>query len=130
MRTLYFRPVSSLFFLSFLVFARLISAVAEWMSTILLHMVWPWCEFRMQVRKVLQAARCKCRIQKVAKNRHVGTIPQLCRAISSQIRHISTIGKKVLSSGISPICPHNMVNLGPLAAEIISLVWGTPANFN
>ena len=28
------------------------------------------------------------------------------------------------------ICPHNMVNFGPLAAEILSLVWGTPANFN
>ena len=26
--------------------------------------------------------------------------------------------------------PHNMVNFGPLAAEIVSLVWGTPANFN
>jgi len=25
---------------------------------------------------------------------------------------------------------HNMVNFGPLAAEIGSLVWGTPANFN
>jgi len=23
-----------------------------------------------------------------------------------------------------------MVNFGPLAAEILSLVWGTPANFN
>jgi len=26
--------------------------------------------------------------------------------------------------------PHNMVNFGPLAAEIVSLVWGTPGNFN
>ena len=26
--------------------------------------------------------------------------------------------------------PYNMVNFGPLAAEIVSLVWGTPANFN
>jgi len=25
---------------------------------------------------------------------HLGTIPQLCRAISSQLRHVSTIGKK------------------------------------
>jgi len=25
---------------------------------------------------------------------------------------------------------HNMVNFGPLAAEIASLVWGTPRNFN
>jgi len=24
----------------------------------------------------------------------------------------------------------NMVNFGPLAAEIVSLVWGTPGNFN
>ena len=28
---------------------RLISAVADWTSTILPHMVWPWCEFRMQI---------------------------------------------------------------------------------
>ena len=26
--------------------------------------------------------------------------------------------------------PHNMVNFGPLAAEIDPVVWGTPANFN
>jgi len=25
---------------------------------------------------------------------------------------------------------HNMVNFGPLAAEIGRLVWGTPVNFN
>ena len=25
---------------------------------------------------------------------------------------------------------HNMVNFGILAAEIVSLVWGIPANFN
>ena len=27
-------------------------------------------------------------------------------------------------------CPHNIVNFGPLAAEIDPVVWGTPANFN
>jgi len=31
---------------------------------------------------------------------------------------------------MSSTCPYNMVNFGPLAAEIVSLVWGTPANFN
>jgi len=31
-----------------------------------------------------------------AKNRHVGTIAQLCRAISSQLRRVSTIGKKLV----------------------------------
>jgi len=28
------------------------------------------------------------------KDRHLGAIAQLCRAVSSQIRHVSTIGKK------------------------------------
>jgi len=66
----------------------------------------------------------------VAKNCHMGTIAQICRAISSQIRHISTIGKNLFSSNISSTCLHNMANFGPLAAEIVLLVWGTPANFN
>ena len=79
---------------------------------------------------MLHAARCKCRTQKSRQNRHLGTIAQLCRAISSQLRHISTIGKKLLSSNISATCPYNMVNFGPLTAEIVSLVWGTRANFN
>jgi len=38
--------------------------------------------------------------------------------------------KKLLGSNISSTSPHNMVNVGPLAAEIVSLVWGTPTNFN
>jgi len=32
--------------------------------------------------------------KKVIKNRHLGTIPQLCRATSSQLRHVSTIRKQ------------------------------------
>jgi len=65
-----------------------------------------------------------------AKNRRLGTIAQLCPAESSQLRHVSTIGKKVLSSNVSPTCPCNMANFGELAAEICWRVWGTPANFN
>jgi len=38
--------------------------------------------------------------------------------------------KKVLSSNMSSRCPHNVVNIGPLTAEIGPLVWSTPANFN
>jgi len=68
--------------------------------------------------------------KKVAKNRHLGTIAQLCRAISSQLRHVSTIGKNLLSSNISSTCSHNMVNLGLLMAEICWRIWGTRANFN
>ena len=36
----------------------------------------------------------------------------------------------MLSNDVSPTCSHNMVNFGPLAAEICWRVWGTPANFN
>ena len=64
------------------------------------------------------------------KIRHLRTIAQLCRAISSQLRHTSTIGKNLLNSNVSATCPYNMVNFGPLAAEICWRVWGTPANFN
>jgi len=64
--------------------------------------------------------------KKVAKNRHLGTISQLCRAISSQLRHVLTIGKNLLSGDMSSRCPHNMVNFGPLSAEIVSSVWGIP----
>jgi len=69
--------------------------------------------------------------KKSSKNRHLGTITQLCRAISLQLRYALTIGKKnLLSSNISFTCSHNMVNFSPLAAEIGPVVWGTPANFN
>jgi len=119
MRTLYFCPVS--FF----------HAVACWMSTIRPHMMCSWCEFRMQVWNVLHAARWKCRTQKSPKIGHLGTIAQLCWAISSQVSHVSTIGKMLVKQQyISPTRPHNMVNFSPLTAEIRSGVWGTPANFN
>ena len=53
-----------------------------------------------------------------AKNRHLRTIAQCCPE------------KNLLNSNISSTCPHNMVNFGPLTAEIDWWVWGTPANFN
>jgi len=45
----------------------------------------------MQLWNVLHEARWKYRTQK---NRHMGTIAQLYRTISSQLRHVSTIEKK------------------------------------
>ena len=38
--------------------------------------------------------------------------------------------KTLLNSNASSTGPHNMVNVGPLAADICWRVWGTPANFN
>ena len=65
---------SSGFFLllsSSLFFSRLFSAIADWMSTIVPHMVlWllSLCKFRMQVSNVLHAAHWRYRTQKIAKN--------------------------------------------------------------
>jgi len=68
---------------------------------------------------------------KLPKSRHLRTIIQICRAISWQLRHVSTIGKKLVKQ-------HYLVQMSPqygelrglLAAEIGAVVWGTPANFN
>jgi len=38
--------------------------------------------------------------------------------------------KKLLNSNVSATWPQNIVNFGPLAAEICWRVRGTPANFN
>jgi len=57
-------------------------------------------------------------------------IGQLYRAVSSQLRHISTNRKNLLNTDISSTCPHNMVNFGLLTAEICWRVSGTFANFN
>ena len=50
----------------------------------------------MQVWNLLHAARCKYRRKKSSKNRHLGTSRQFCRAIYSKLRHVSTIGKKLV----------------------------------
>jgi len=68
--------------------------------------------------------------KKSPKIRHLGTIAQLCGAISLQESHVSTSGKNLLNSNTSSTCPHNMVNFGPLTSEISSGGWDTPVNFN
>ena len=59
-------------FLSF--FPRLISAVGDWMSTILPHMVWPLCEFRMPVWNVLHVARWNTGRKKSSSRHHRTTL--------------------------------------------------------
>jgi len=81
----YFHPVSFFFFL--------FSSPNFSGRRLDVTLVW----FRMQVWNVLHAARWKYRTQKWRKKspkiRHLGTIAQICRAISSHLRHVSTIRK-------------------------------------
>jgi len=84
-----------IFILSFLLFffPRLISAVAEIGCLPYFH---TWCGLSANLE--CRSETCCKRIAEIglqdAKNRHLGTIAQLCRAISLQLRHVSTIGKK------------------------------------
>jgi len=85
----------------------------------------------MPVWNVLNAARWKCRTQKIAKNlpsahRHT-TLSSYIFATKSCIDNRK---KNLLNSNISLTCPYSMVNLGILVAETDWRVLGTRANFN
>jgi len=73
-------------------------------------------------------AGCK----KSPKNRRLGTIAQRCRAISSKLRHASSIGKTLVKQQYLLHMSSQYSELRPilLEAQIVSLVWGTPAKFN
>ena len=118
--------LSCIFYLSFYI-PRLISAAADWMSTILLHMVWPWCEFRMHVSNLLHMARCIHRTQKI---RHFGTIAQFVGLYVRNEGMYRQPEKNLLNTNTSSTRPDNMVNFGLLMAEICWRVWGTHTNFN
>jgi len=67
---------------------------------------------------------------KIAKNSPSGHHRTTLSGYIFATKALSDSWKIVLNSNTSPTCLHNMVNFGPLTAEICSGVWGTPANFN
>jgi len=84
----------------------------------------------MQVWNVLRAARWKYRTQKIAKKSPSGHHPTTLSGYIFETKAcIDNRKKNLLSGNMSSTCPHNMVKFGPLAAEIVSLVWRTPPNF-
>jgi len=118
--------------LSSIFFPRLISAAADWMSTIGLLRYMMCLSANLERRSEMCCKRLAGNTGRKndAKNRHLSTIAQVCWAISSQLRHISTVGKNLLSSNISSRCPYNMLNFGPVTAETDWRVWSTPSYFN
>ena len=117
--------------LFFFFFPRLISAATDWISAILPHMVWPQCEFKMQVWNLLHAACWKHRTQKSRQKspsgHHRTTLSGYIFATKARIDNRI---KNLLSSNMSYTCPHNMVKFGPVAAEIGLPLWGTPLNLS
>jgi len=98
----------------FLFFLRIISAVGDWMSTIPQHMMWPLCKFRMHCLKCA-ARSSQYRKQKLSQKslsaHHRTTLLGYMFATKACIDNQK---KNLLDGNISSICPHNMVNFGPL----------------
>jgi len=85
----------------------------------------------MHVWNMLHAARWKYRMQKLCqKSPSVHHCTTLSGYISATKACIDNQKKNLLNSNISSICRRNMLNFGPLTAEICWRVWGTPANFD
>jgi len=85
------------YLLSSFFFPRLFSAVGDWMSTILLY---TWCGLSANLE--WRSEMCSTRLaentgpKNDATNRHLGTIPQLCRAVSSQLRYVYRQSEKLI----------------------------------
>jgi len=105
---------------SFLFFPRLILAATRWMA-------YTWCGLSANLECVSEMCctwLAKNRGRKnYPKNRHLGTIAQLCRAVSSQLRHLL---KQQYLSHMSP--PYG--ELAPLRLRSVQEFWAPPANFN
>jgi len=84
------------------------------------------CMYEMCCTRLVENTGCK-NDKKFPSRRHRTTLSGYIFATKSRINNRK---KNLLSSNISSTCSYNMVNFGPLAAEIVSLVWGTLANFN
>jgi len=80
---------------------------------------------------VLLGTRCKYRTQKSrqksASGHHHTTLSGYIFGTKARIDNWK---KNLFSSNTSSTCPYNMMNFGPVVAEILSLVSGTPGNFN
>jgi len=86
----------------------------------------------MQVWNVLHAANGSGNAEpkNSPKNRHMGTIAPLCWAISSQLRHVSTIRKKFVKQQYLLHMSSQYGELRPTSGWDRSGSLGTPANFN
>ena len=97
-RTLSVVSVSTLFMVALCNRADHYIFALWFLSFFLLPYKHTWCGLSANLR--CRSETCCTRLagntgrKKVAKNRHLGTIAQLWRAISLQVRHVSTIGKK------------------------------------
>ena len=93
------------FLLHSIFFSRLFSAVADWISTILPHRVSLSAYLRCRSETCCKRLAESTGRKKSQKIHHLRTIAQLCRAIYSQLRHVSTMGKIVEQQYVLQMSP-------------------------
>jgi len=67
--------------------------------------------------------------KKLPKSRHLGPITQLCQAISSQLRHVSTVGKKLVKHQYLSHVPSQYGELRPTSGWDLLTSLGHPCKF-
>jgi len=83
----------------------------------------------VQVWNVLHAARWKCRTQKIAKNLPSGHHRRNCWAISLQLRHVLTVGKKLVKQQYLPHLALQYGELRPPSGRDRFFSLGHPSKF-
>jgi len=101
-------------FLSIFFIPRLISAVADWMSTILRHMMCRSANFECMSEMCCTRLTENTGRKKSPSAHHRTTLSGYIFATKVHIDN----RKNLLNSNISSTCSYNMVNFGPLIAEI------------
>jgi len=100
------------------------SAVADWMSTILLHIVWYSANLECKSEMCCVRLAGNAGPKKSPSGHYRTTLSGYIFATNARIDN----RKKLVKHQYLLHIPHNMVNFGPLMAEIGSGVSGTPAN--
>jgi len=124
MRTLYFCPVSSFFFFS----------TPNHSSREIGCLPYTWCGSSVNLE--CRSEMCCTWLAGNAGSKKSPKIRHWAPSHNFVGLHLDNQGtyrqsqKKTVKHQCLPTCPHNMVNFGPLAAEICWRVWGTPAYLN
>ena len=86
------------------------------MSTILLHMVWTYIYLACRSEMCCTQLANNTRRKKSPKTHHLRAIAQLYQAVSLETKACIDNREKLVKQ--QSTYPHNMVNFGPLTAEI------------
>jgi len=93
-------------------------------------MMWSYCEFECRSEMCCTWLAGYTGLKNDAKSRHLHTIVQLCWAVSSQLRNVSTIRKKLVKQQYVPHMPSQYGKRRPTNGRDRFRSLGTPANFN